>query len=116
MDGTSNASSGTRRWDSWCRAARTISSSSGTLAPEPRSRRCTYLIYFSLDAGLTPHSHQHKNTIQALAWAPHGNLLASASRDQTVRVFDIRSMKEWVVLRGHKKEVCCASYFFIQVP
>src|SRR6267378_7239764 len=52
-------------------------------------------------------SHQHKNTIQALAWAPHGNLLASASRDQTVRVFDIRSMKEWVVLRGHKKDVCC---------
>jgi hypothetical protein len=53
--------------------------------------------------------HQHKNTIQALSWAPHGNLLASASRDQTVRVFDIRSMKEWVVLRGHKKEVCCTS-------
>jgi polyadenylation factor subunit 2 len=26
-------------------------------------------------------------------------------------------MKEWVILRGHKKEVCCASYFFfIQVP
>jgi hypothetical protein len=46
--------------------------------------------------------HQHKNTIQALAWAPLGNLLVSASRDQTVRVFDIRSMKEWVALRGHK--------------
>jgi polyadenylation factor subunit 2 len=56
-------------------------------------------------------SHQHKNTIQALAWAPHGNLLASASRDQTVRVFDIRSMKEWIVLRGHKKEVCCTSCY-----
>ena len=58
-------------------------------------------------------SHQHKNTIQALSWAPHGNLLASASRDQTVRVFDIRAMKEWVVLRGHKKEVCCTSLFFL---
>jgi len=30
---------------------------------------------------------------------------ASVSRDQTVQVFDIRSMTEWVVLRGHKKEV-----------
>ncbi len=28
-----------------------------------------------------------KNTIQALAWVPHGNLLASALWDQTVRVY-----------------------------
>ena len=60
--------------------------------------------------------HQHKNTIQALSWAPHGNLLASASRDQTVRVFDIRSMKEWVVLRGHKKEVCCTCSPSLPLP
>lgn len=51
--------------------------------------------------------HYHKNTIQALQWSPDGNLVASASRDQTVRVFDIRAMKEFRVLRGHKKEVCC---------
>ena len=51
--------------------------------------------------------HQHKNTVQALAWSPNGNLVASASRDQTVRVFDIRAMKEFRVLKGHKKEVCC---------
>jgi hypothetical protein len=31
-------------------------------------------------------------------------MLANASRDQTVRVFDVRSMKEWVVLRGHKNK------------
>ena len=54
-------------------------------------------------------SHQHKNTIQALAWSPNGNLVASASRDQTVRVFDIRAMKEFRILKGHKKEVCCTS-------
>jgi hypothetical protein len=52
--------------------------------------------------------HQHKNTIQALAWSPNGNLVASASRDQTARVFDIRAMKEFRVLKGHK-EVCCNS-------
>ena len=33
--------------------------------------------------------------------------MASASRDQTVRVFDIRAMKELRLLKGHKKEVCC---------
>lgn len=51
--------------------------------------------------------HPHKNTIQALSWSPNGNLVASASRDQSVRVFDIRAMKEFRVLKGHKKEVCC---------
>jgi len=33
-----------------------------------------------------------------------GTYSHNASRDQTVRVFDIPSMKEWVVLRGHKKK------------
>jgi WD40 repeat protein len=54
--------------------------------------------------------HYHKNTVQALAWSPNGNFVASASRDQTLRVFDIRAMKELQALRGHKKEVCCKSY------
>jgi hypothetical protein len=34
------------------------------------------------------------------------NLAASASLP-AVRVFNIRSMKEWAILCGHKKEVCC---------
>jgi polyadenylation factor subunit 2 len=34
-------------------------------------------------------------------------MVASASRDQTVRVFDIRAMKEFRTFKGHKKEVCC---------
>ena len=54
--------------------------------------------------------------LAALAWAPHGNLLASASRDQTVRVFDIRSVKEWVVLRGHKNEVLLYVLSFSSCP
>jgi polyadenylation factor subunit 2 len=57
--------------------------------------------------------HHHKNTIQALSWSPNGNMLASASRDSTVRVFDIRAMKEFRILRGHKKEVCCKLIFRI---
>ena len=53
---------------------------------------------------------------KALSWAPHGNLLASTFCDQTVRVFDIYSMKEWVVLRGHKKEAFCAPYLLLYAP
>ena len=52
-------------------------------------------------------SHEHKNTVQAIAWNPNGDLLATASRDQTVRVFDIRAMREVQIFKGHKKEVCC---------
>ena len=51
---------------------------------------------------MMPPSTSTKNTIQALAWRQYGNLLTSVSRDQTVGVFNIRSMEEWVVLRRHK--------------
>jgi len=37
-------------------------------------------------------------------------MVASASRDQTVRVFDIRAIKEYCVLKGHKKEVCSVAW------
>lgn len=74
-------------------------------AVSPSSRSNTKKYYVTM----RHYSHQHKNTIQALAWSPNGNLVASASRDQTVRVFDIRAMKEFRVLKGHKKEVCCTS-------
>jgi hypothetical protein len=33
-----------------------------------------------------------------------------------MRVFDIRSIKEWIVLRGHKKGICCTSYLVLQSP
>ena len=70
--------------------------------------------YFTTSLGLIPtfsSSHHHKNTIQALGWSPNGDLVATASRDQTVRLFDIRAMKEFRVLKGHKREVCCMLFF-----
>src|SRR6266851_9526114 len=60
--------------------------------------------------------HQHKITMQAFVWVPYGTLLPSASWDQMVRVSDICSMKEWVVLTGHKKEVCCTSRLPLSDP
>lgn len=94
-----------------CQDLKTISSNFGIheqelvslLCASKTNLQCHWLIS-------TPRSfvrHQHKNTIQALAWSPNGDFVASASRDQTVRVFDIRAMKEFRVLKGHKKEVCC---------
>ncbi len=66
-----------------------------------------HTIFFGKKRLTVDHRHYHKNTVQALAWSPNGDLVASASRDQTVRVFDIRAMKELRLLKGHKKEVCC---------
>ena len=80
------------------------------------STLCVFLFFFGgKNCLLKKHRHTHKNAVQAVAWSPNGNLLASASRDQTVRVFDIRAMKEFRILKGHKKEVCCTSSFhFLQ--
>ncbi|KAF1744191.1 hypothetical protein MXB_4791, partial [Myxobolus squamalis] len=47
--------------------------------------------------------HIHKNAVMSIKWNSSGNLFASASKDKTVKVFDIRSMKELQTFRGHKK-------------
>ena len=40
-----------------------------------------------------------------IEWNKNGNWLLTASRDQLVRVYDIRTMKELQTFKGHKKEV-----------
>lgn len=48
--------------------------------------------------------HGHKNTIQALAFSPShvssGEILATASRDQTVKLYDLRMIRELTTLRA----------------
>jgi WD40 repeat protein len=51
--------------------------------------------------------HGHKNNILGLQWNKNGNWLGTASRDQLVKVYDIRTMKDLQTFRGHNKEVCC---------
>lgn len=44
--------------------------------------------------------------VPQVKWNPiNGNWLLSASRDHTIRLFDIRSMKEPLSLQGHRKDV-----------
>jgi len=109
MAGMSNAWSGIPRKDSSYREARIIRSNSGIPVRAQSCQHCTPSSRsLSQKSTIDAFSrHQHKNTVQALSWSPNGNFMASASRDQTVRVFDIRAMKELRVLKGHKKEVCC---------
>lgn len=63
--------------------------------------------------------HGHKNTIQALSFSPShvssAELLATASRDQTVKLYDLRMIKEFMMLKsapvegsgGEAGGVCC---------
>jgi WD40 repeat protein len=53
-------------------------------------------------------SYLHKNSVLACSWNPNGNLVATASRDTSVRIFDIRTFKELEVFKGHKKDVACS--------
>jgi polyadenylation factor subunit 2 len=45
-----------------------------------------------------------------LQWNKNGNWLATAARDQLVKIYDIRMMKELQTFRGHKKEVCSVAW------
>lgn len=50
-------------------------------------------------------SHAHKNTVVAVKWNKNGNWILSAGRDQMLKLFDIRTMREVQSFKGHKKEV-----------
>ena len=47
----------------------------------------------------------HKNTVTKVAWNDNGNWLLTSSRDQLIKLYDIRAMKELCSLKGHHKEV-----------
>ena len=50
--------------------------------------------------------HAHKNTVNRLAWSPlNPYWFLSGSRDNLVKVFDIRTMKDFQTNRAHKKEI-----------
>lgn len=56
--------------------------------------------------------HGFKNTITRTRFQKIGgqNLLASGSRDQTVRILDLRTMTDMAVLRGHNSDVCSLAW------
>ena len=49
--------------------------------------------------------HGHRAGVWAISWSPDGKHLASASKDHTVRVWDVLTGKELVTFRGHAAEV-----------
>jgi WD40 repeat protein len=54
--------------------------------------------------------HGHTAEANAVAWSPDGTRLASASSDQTVRIWDARTGREERVLRGHTRSVTSVAF------
>jgi polyadenylation factor subunit 2 len=58
--------------------------------------------------------HGHKNGIKQVRWNLNGNWVLTASRDQTVKVFDVRTLRDIVTWKGHNSEVNCAAWHPVQ--
>ncbi|KAL0397631.1 UNVERIFIED_CONTAM: Flowering time control protein FY [Sesamum calycinum] len=50
-------------------------------------------------------SHGHKNTVLCVKWNQNGNWVLTSSKDQIIKLYDIRAMKELESFRGHRKDV-----------
>jgi WD40 repeat protein len=57
----------------------------------------------------------HKKQVNSVLWNANGNWLASGSMDGLIKLYDIRTMKELEVWRGHNSEVGnyaqCGTYY-----
>ena len=66
---------------------------------DPRTGRCLTTL------------HGHKNTITKTLFEKHrGDCLATSARDQTARIFDLRWMRDVILLKGHEKDISTLSW------
>jgi len=54
--------------------------------------------------------HGHTRGVWSVSFSPDGQILASSSDDETVRLWDVRDGQCLQVLRGHTKSICSVSF------
>ena len=52
----------------------------------------------------------HTNYVYSVAFNPNGKLIASGSRDYTVRIWNVQDGKEIYKLTGHRSYVFCVAF------
>jgi sugar lactone lactonase YvrE len=52
----------------------------------------------------------HSGAVRAVAFSPHGVLLASGSVDRTVRLWDVETSQQSAVLEGHRMPAGCVAF------
>jgi WD40 repeat protein len=52
----------------------------------------------------------HERAVTSLAWSPDGSKIATASEDDTVKVWDVAGGRKPLTLRGHKKSVTSVAW------
>jgi WD40 repeat protein/serine/threonine protein kinase len=52
----------------------------------------------------------HLASVNSLVWSPKGNLIASASDDRTVQIFDATTGQRQIVYNGHAQEVATVAW------
>ena len=51
-----------------------------------------------------------KKQINCLQWNQNGNWLATGAKDQAIKIYDIRTMREFTTLRGHNADVTSVAW------
>jgi WD40 repeat protein len=87
-----------------------FSPDSQRLAMGTRVIDSTVYLYDVADAKLIASFDGHGSFIHDVTFSPDGGLIASASNDQTIRVWETESQTQLTVLRGHTDAVKCVAF------